>query len=128
GDAVHAAAADPSLAAAAGTGLIVVAEDPAGAVAFPERAGFGAGAFWQLKLGHGLSSQQSLRRRRHGTGGFDRPAPVTVGFGLAAEVGELGVLLEEGQLGRADRTVAVLGDDHLGDAGVLGVRVVVLVA
>ena len=47
---------------------------------------------------------------------------------LWREVGELRVPLQEGELLGADRAVAVLGEDHLGQALILGVLVVVLVA
>src|SRR5215216_7303151 len=46
----------------------------------------------------------------------------------SGEGGELGVLLHPGELDLAGRTVAVLADDDLGDALVVGVGVVVLVA
>src|SRR4051794_22787065 len=47
---------------------------------------------------------------------------------LARPVGELGVVLEEDQADRPDRAVAVLREDQLGSARVLGLGVVVVVA
>src|SRR5262245_4327874 len=47
---------------------------------------------------------------------------------LARPVGELRVVLEEDQADRADRAVAVLGEDQLGTPRVLGFDVVVVVA
>src|SRR3954468_18149899 len=47
---------------------------------------------------------------------------------VAGSVGELGVVLEEDEADGPDGSVSVLGDDQLGAAGVLGLRVVVVVA
>ncbi len=47
---------------------------------------------------------------------------------MAGEVGELREAVEEDQLASADRTVPMLGDDHVGETVrlVLGIAVVVL--
>src|SRR5215210_1296560 len=46
----------------------------------------------------------------------------------AGEGGELGVLLEPGKLHLARRSVAVLADDDLGDALVVGVRIIIFIS
>src|SRR5690606_37327439 len=75
-------------------------------------------------------------RRTLATGGFRRRRPVgsaSVGRGpvsvvVAGVVLEAGVLPDEGQPGRVDRAVALLADDDLGDALLVGIGVVDLVA
>ena len=70
------------------------------------------------------AAQAEVLHRRPLAGGLLDGLAVLVGA-----VGELRIVAEEGELDGPDRPVAVLGDDQLGDAGLLGlVAVVVLVA
>ena len=60
--------------------------------------------------------------------GGPSPAGCSTGASLTGAIGELRVVLQEDQPDGADRAVAVLGEDQLGAARILGVLVVVIVA
>src|SRR3954449_164724 len=75
-----------------------------------------------LRAGERVSAAGQVLDRRSLAGRLlDRPL-------VAGSVGELGVVLEEDEADGPDGSVSVLGDDQLGAAGVLGLRVVVVVA
>jgi hypothetical protein len=53
--------------------------------------------------------------------GGPSPARCSIGFSSRARSANFGIVLEEDQADRPYRAVAVLGEDQLGSAGILGV-------
>ena len=137
----------PARSAVCGTrtvGDVLGADDPARAVADPERAGRSRrdlAALTQRPPSPRGSAPSRRAGRRAAMRGRRRAARVDsrrsrgvllrflAAVGAGREVGEARELLEEGERNRPDRTVAVLGDDEVRLTGPLGVLlVVVLVA